>query len=115
MREQVGQQSDGRSDFLPLTFHVPISVALGGVGDDCVLRGVEVLGADVLGEAGAGARVLAPPRRLRRHSGLVQRARLRPAGARAARRFATAARRRGTSASATACAHATDVTRLYDF
>ena len=27
-------ESGGRSDFLPLSFHVPISIVLGGVGDD---------------------------------------------------------------------------------
>ncbi len=52
LREEVSQQSGGRSDFLPLSFHVPISVVLGGVGDDWILRDVDVLGADVLGEAG---------------------------------------------------------------
>jgi predicted PolB exonuclease-like 3'-5' exonuclease len=50
MREELRQ--DGGSDFFPLSFHVPISIALGRVGDDHVLQGVDVLGADALGEAG---------------------------------------------------------------
>ncbi len=31
------------SDFLPLTLHVPISIAIGEVGDDYTLRSVESL------------------------------------------------------------------------
>lgn len=52
--ERVRQElrSSGGSDFIPLTFHVPISIVLGWVGDDHILREVEVLGADTLGEAG---------------------------------------------------------------
>ncbi len=52
MRDNLRQESDGRSDFFPATFHVPISIALGSAGDDYALQGVEVLGADTLGEAG---------------------------------------------------------------
>ncbi len=52
MRDEARRQSDGRSDFLPLSFHLPICVAMGSVGADHVLRQVEVLKADVLGEAG---------------------------------------------------------------
>jgi hypothetical protein len=50
MRDELGRA--GGSDFFPLAFHVPISVALGRAGDDHVLHGLEVLGADTLGEAG---------------------------------------------------------------
>jgi len=49
MRDEL--RRDG-GDFFPLSFHVPISVALGHAGDDHILQRVEVLGADALGEAG---------------------------------------------------------------
>jgi predicted PolB exonuclease-like 3'-5' exonuclease len=52
MRDRLRHESDGRSDFFPVTYHVPISIALAGVGDDYGLLGVEVLGADRLGEDG---------------------------------------------------------------
>ncbi len=39
-------------DFFPLTFQVPISIALADVDDGYRLQRVDVLGADVLGEAG---------------------------------------------------------------
>lgn len=52
MRDQLWRESDGRSAFFPHTLHVPISIALGTVGADHGLTGVEVLRADVLGEAG---------------------------------------------------------------
>jgi hypothetical protein len=50
MRDELSRA--GGSDFFPLTFHVPVSIALGRAGEDHVLHGVEVLGADALGEAG---------------------------------------------------------------
>jgi len=52
MREQLRHESVGRSDFFPLGFHVPISIAVVHAGDDLALRSVEVLGADRLGEEG---------------------------------------------------------------
>ena len=52
MRDRLRYESDGRSDFFPVTYHVPISVALVSAGDDYGLSGVEVLGADRLGEDG---------------------------------------------------------------
>ena len=38
MRDAAAPRVDGRSDFFPLTLHVPISIALGEVGDDYVLQ-----------------------------------------------------------------------------
>ncbi len=52
MRDQLRHESGGRSDFFPVTYHVPISIALVHAGDDCALQRVEVLGADRLGEDG---------------------------------------------------------------
>jgi hypothetical protein len=52
MRDRLRHESDGRSDFFPVTYHVPISIALVGAGDDYALTGVEVLGADRFGEDG---------------------------------------------------------------
>ena len=52
MREQLWQESGGRSDFFPVTFHVPISIALVSAADDFTCERVEVLGADQLGEDG---------------------------------------------------------------
>ena len=56
----------------------------GQAGDDYVLQGVEVLGADALGEAGLVREFWRRARGLRGHARVVQRPRLRPAGARAA-------------------------------
>jgi predicted PolB exonuclease-like 3'-5' exonuclease len=50
MRDELGWATGG--DFFPLTFQVPISIAIGRAGDDCVLQSLDVLGADTLGEAG---------------------------------------------------------------
>jgi 3'-5' exonuclease len=50
MRDELRRET-GRG-FFPHTFHVPISIAIGRAGDDHVLHGLEVLGADTLGEAG---------------------------------------------------------------
>ncbi|MGH7788437.1 MAG: 3'-5' exonuclease [Candidatus Binatia bacterium] len=52
MRETLRRETDGRSDFIPHTFHVPISIALGYAASDYVLQRLDVLGADELGEAG---------------------------------------------------------------
>ena len=52
LREQLWRESEGRSDFIPVSFHVPISIALVSAADDGSLHGVEVLGADRLGEEG---------------------------------------------------------------
>jgi hypothetical protein len=49
-REQARRETG--SDFAPLSFHVPISIALGTAGEDYVLGAVEVLKADAIGEAG---------------------------------------------------------------
>jgi hypothetical protein len=40
------------SDFLPLSFHVPVSIAVGLVDDERILTSVEVLGASSYSEAG---------------------------------------------------------------
>lgn len=50
MRDDLGRGSGG--DFFPLTYQVPISIALATADDQCVLQDYEVLGADTLGEAG---------------------------------------------------------------
>lgn len=47
----VARRASG-SDFFPLAFHVPVSVAIGEVDAARVLRAVHVLGADTFGEAG---------------------------------------------------------------
>lgn len=52
MRDQLRHETGGRSDFFPVTYHVPISIALVAAGSDCALREVTVLGADQLGEDG---------------------------------------------------------------
>ena len=51
MRTELLDQSEGRSEFFPLSYHVPISIALGTAGTDHVLQHVEVLKADEVGEA----------------------------------------------------------------
>jgi hypothetical protein len=45
-RQQIREERDGRGDFLPLAFHVPISTA------SYILTAVEVLGAEDYSEAG---------------------------------------------------------------
>ncbi len=52
LRAELRGQSEGRREFVPLSYHVPISIALGTAGADYVLREVEVLKADELGETG---------------------------------------------------------------
>ncbi len=45
--DRFRQESRGRnSDFMPLTLHVPIAIAVGDVGEDYVLRSVERLALD---------------------------------------------------------------------
>jgi hypothetical protein len=69
-RQQIREERDSRSDFLPIAFHVPISIVVGNVTGDHALTAVEVLCAqDCL-------RVLAAGRNLSRHLGVLQRARL---------------------------------------
>jgi hypothetical protein len=51
-REQMRRESDGRSDFLAASFHVPVSIALGYTNEDLVLEEVTVLKADGSGEDG---------------------------------------------------------------
>jgi predicted PolB exonuclease-like 3'-5' exonuclease len=41
-REDLKRRRD--NDFLPITLHLPISIAIGNVGDDYILRAVETLG-----------------------------------------------------------------------
>jgi len=43
-REELRRRRD--SDFLPITLHIPISIAIGNVGDDYLLRSVESLSLD---------------------------------------------------------------------
>jgi len=44
--EEIRQESDGRGDFLPLSYHIPVSIALGAVDDEYCLTAVDVLRAD---------------------------------------------------------------------
>jgi 3'-5' exonuclease len=50
MRQRLLEEQSGRSDFFPLSCHVPISVAVGEVDDDLVLTGVETLAAEPYSE-----------------------------------------------------------------
>lgn len=52
MREELRATPGGGDGFFPVTYHVPICVVLGEVGPDHVLRGVEELRADAMGEEG---------------------------------------------------------------
>lgn len=51
MREELRAGGGGQDAFFPVSYHVPISIALGSVGADRVLESVEVLRADSIGEA----------------------------------------------------------------
>lgn len=51
-REQVRRETDGRTDFLAASFHVPVSIALGYTSREGVLEEVTILKADRMGEAG---------------------------------------------------------------
>jgi 3'-5' exonuclease len=42
-REQVREERDGRSDFLPIPFHIPVSIVVGNVNGGYALTAVEVL------------------------------------------------------------------------
>src|SRR3989304_2431401 len=50
MREELRVQSDGRSDFFPTPFHVPVSIVLAHAEGDYGLRSIDVLKADHLGD-----------------------------------------------------------------
>jgi predicted PolB exonuclease-like 3'-5' exonuclease len=51
-RQQIREERDGRSDFLPLAFHVPISIVVGNVTGSYLLTAVEVLCAEDYSEEG---------------------------------------------------------------
>lgn len=51
-RQQIRQERDSRSDFLPIAFHVPISIVVGNVTGDHALTAVEVLCAQDYSEEG---------------------------------------------------------------
>jgi 3'-5' exonuclease len=50
-RQQTIESRDGRSDFMPLAFHVPVCIVVGNVTANRVLSGVEVLCAQNYSEA----------------------------------------------------------------
>lgn len=52
MRDDLLLQSEGRSEFFPVPFHVPVSVVLARAGADYVLRDFTILKVERLGEAG---------------------------------------------------------------
>jgi len=43
LRQQVLEEHDGRTDFIPIPFHVPVSIVVGNVSGGRVLTSVEVL------------------------------------------------------------------------
>jgi predicted PolB exonuclease-like 3'-5' exonuclease len=43
LRRQIGEEREGRSDFLPVPFHIPISIVVGNVNGSHILTAVEVL------------------------------------------------------------------------
>jgi 3'-5' exonuclease len=51
-RQQISEERDNRSDFLPIAFHVPISIVVGNVTGDHALTAVEVLCAQDYSEEG---------------------------------------------------------------
>jgi 3'-5' exonuclease len=51
-RQQIVEEREGRSDFLPISFHVPISIVVGNVSGNHVLTAVEVLCAQDYSEEG---------------------------------------------------------------
>jgi 3'-5' exonuclease len=51
-RQQIIEERDGRSDFLPIAFHIPISIVVGNVNGSHTLTAVEVLCAQEYSEAG---------------------------------------------------------------
>ena len=52
LRQQIRDERDGRSDFLPLAFHIPISIVVGNVTGGHTLTAVEVLCAQDYSEEG---------------------------------------------------------------
>jgi 3'-5' exonuclease len=50
-RRQILEERDGRSDFLPIAFHIPISIVVGNVNGNHLLTAVEVLCAQDYSEA----------------------------------------------------------------
>jgi predicted PolB exonuclease-like 3'-5' exonuclease len=51
-RQQIVEEHEGRSDFLPVTLHVPISIVVGNVSSSHMLTAVEVLCAEDYSEEG---------------------------------------------------------------
>jgi 3'-5' exonuclease len=51
-QRQIREERDGRSDFLPIAFHIPISIVVGNVTGDYTLTAVEVLCAQDYSEEG---------------------------------------------------------------
>jgi predicted PolB exonuclease-like 3'-5' exonuclease len=51
-RRQISEEREGRSDFLPVAFHVPVSIVIGNVNGSHILTAVEVLCAQNYSEAG---------------------------------------------------------------
>ena len=51
-RQQIVEEREGRSDFLPVAFHVPISIVIGNVNGNHILTAVEVLCAQKYSEEG---------------------------------------------------------------
>jgi 3'-5' exonuclease len=51
-RQQIREERDNRSDFLPIAFHVPISIVVGNVTGEHALTAVEVLCAQDYSEEG---------------------------------------------------------------
>lgn len=52
MRQRLLDEREGRSDFFPVSCHVPISIAIGNVDEHWMLTGVETLGAADYSEEG---------------------------------------------------------------
>lgn len=48
-RDELRRDGDGRSDFVPLSYHVPVSIVFGVVDDGYLLTAIEELRADVSG------------------------------------------------------------------
>jgi predicted PolB exonuclease-like 3'-5' exonuclease len=51
-RQQISEERDHRNDFLPIAFHIPISIVVGNVTGDHALTAVEVLCAQDYSEEG---------------------------------------------------------------
>ncbi len=45
-RQQIHEEREGRSDFIPVAFHVPVSIVVGNVTGNHILTSIEVLGAE---------------------------------------------------------------------